>query len=327
MSSLEKLLSPILYVVRHQKKMLATALIAALVFGTLLFPYGDLSDKITELISKNSQNQVFLQFDDLGIGFFPPSLKMSNVVVEAQFLPTALKAGKLYLAPSIAGLLAFSPGFKANIQDVLKGDIQVSYRAGKKLNDTTRLQKVSLDLSQVDLKDLARFLSLPIAPNGSFSAELDSDLDPVFAEQPDATVQFRIDKFSLPTSTVPTMLGPLVVPSTQLSNLRLKGVLKNGELVIEEGQVGAPGDTIHGRFKGKISLRLSRSGNQVRPEFGGYEFKVDLNLDKASEKNFGVFLGFIDTYKTLTGTGSRYALKVSAPNTLVPPTPGPMGTF
>src|SRR6185312_1616968 len=122
----------------------------------LVFPYDDLSDMITELIAQNSQNQVFVQFDDLGIGFFPPSLKMSNVSLDTPILPT-VKAKKLFLAPNIAGLLAFSPGFSASIEDVLKGDIQIDYRSGKKLPNDAREQNVKVSVDKIDLKSLTAF--------------------------------------------------------------------------------------------------------------------------------------------------------------------------
>ena len=327
MSSFEKITTPLIYVFRHQKKVILAAIVAMFVFAVLLFPYDDLADKVTDLISKSSQNQVFLQFDELGLGFFPPALKLSKVVLEAQFLPGTLKASHGTLAPSIAGLLAFKPGFSVSIEDVMKGDVHLTYRAGKKINDSTQLQKVDLTLSKIDLKSLAQFASLPLIPNGQLSADFNADFDTNFAEQPEADLQLQIGKFSLPASTIATVLGPLGLPATALSKIQLKGSLKGGELVIDDGVLGTPGETINGRFKGRIAMRLVRYGSQLQPEFGGYEFKVDLNLDRTSEKNLALFLSFIDKYKTITGTGSRYALKISAPNMQVPPTPGPLGSF
>lgn len=326
MNHVEKILKPFLYVIRHQKKMVAVAFLSALFFFVLFFPYDDLSDLLTELIAKNSQNQIFVQFEDLGIGFLPPSIKMKEVSVDTPLMPT-LKAGSLHLAPSIAGFLAFSPGFSVSLEDFMKGNVSLSYRAGKKINDNVQMQKVVADLSGLDLKSLSRLSGLPVELEGQIFVDIDAQVDPNFVEQPDGEVQIKILKFRLPSSTVPTMLGPASLPNTELKGIDLKGYLKGGELTIDESRIGEKGDTIQGRFKGRMGLRLSRHGGQIVPNFSSYEFKIDLNLDRAAEKNFGVFLSFYDKYKTVTGTGSRYALKLSGPHFQAPPQAAPLGTF
>src|SRR3972149_1286343 len=121
MSSVEKIILPLRYLITQQKKTILVVFISALIFSVTFFPYDNLSDLLTELISKNSQNQVFVHFDKLGGGILPPSIKMNNVSVDAQILPNTLGSGTLRLAPSLAGFLAFSPGFSAAIDDVMKG--------------------------------------------------------------------------------------------------------------------------------------------------------------------------------------------------------------
>lgn len=327
MSFLETIMSFLRFLFGKQKKSMLVVLIAAIIFSVLYFPYDDLSDLITELIAKNSQNQVFVQFDQLGVGFFPPAIKMQNVAVDAQILPNTLKAGTLRLAPSVAGFLAFSPGFSASIEDVMKGDISLTYRAGKKINDSVQLQKIDLGLRKIDLKSLSGFISLPVDLDGAVYVQFDAQVDPDFVEQPDGAIEIRIEKFRLPASTIPTMMGPTTLPNMELSSILLKGQLKGSTLLIEDGSIGGKGETLDGRFKGKVGLRFTRQGSQIVPIWSSYEIKVDLNLDRTSEKNFGIFLSFFDKYKTLTGTGSRYALKLSAPNFQTPPSSSPMGTF
>lgn len=327
MSVLEKISSSLKYLFGKQKKMIFLALIAAVVFAVLNFPYDDLSDLITEMISKKSQNQVFVQFDQLGVGFLPPSIKMENVAVDAQILPNTLKAGTLRLAPSLAGFLAFNPGFTASIEDVMKGNISLTYRAGKKINDSTQLQKIDLGLRKIDLKSLSGFIGLPVDLEGAVYVQFDAQVDPNFVEQPDGEIEIKIEKFRLPASTIPTMMGPTSLPNMELSSLTLKGQLKGSELLIEDGAIGGKGEALNGRFKGKMGLRFVRQGQQIAPQWSNYEVKIDLSLDRTSEKNFGLFLSFFDKYKTLTGTGSRYALKLSSPNFQTPPTSSPVGTF
>ncbi len=323
---LKKIFGPLIYLFTDKKKLIVLVLFLTMVFGILIFPYDDMSDMITALFAKNSHDQVFVQFDDLGIGFLPPSLKMSNVTLDTPVLPT-LKAKKLYLAPNIAGLLAFSPGFSASIEDVLKGDIHFDLRAGKKVSDAVKLQNITLKLKSLDLKSLTGYLQAQVDLEGAIGATIDAAIDPTLVEQPDGEVTLDIDKFRLPTSTVPTMLGPVSLPNTEISHISLKGQLKGGNLDITDGVIGQQGDTINGKIKGRIGLRLIHVGNQVAPEFGAYEFKIDLNFDRAAEKNFGLFLNLFDKYRTVTGAGSRYAFRLSAQNFNVPPNPTALGSW
>jgi hypothetical protein len=123
-------------------------------------------------------------------------------------------------------------------------------------------------------------------------------------------------------------MGPMSMPDVKLSKVKLKGTLKGGEFNIEEGLIGKTGDTLAGRMKGQLGLRFVRMGNQLVPQIGAYKIKVDLNLDRSAEKNFGIFLSFFDKYKTLTGSGARYAMELSGPNFQSPPSIGPIrGSF
>ncbi len=327
MSLVENIISPIRYLFKQQKKAILLALFATVMFVIVFFPYDDLSDLITELIAEKSQNQVFVQFDELGVGFLPPSIKMSNVEVDAQVLPATLKAGTMRLAPSIAGFLAFSPGFSATIEDVMKGDLSLSYRAGKKVNENVQLQKIDLGLEKIDLKSLANFMSLPVNLGGVISAQFEAQIDPNFVEQPDGEVQIRINKFHLAEGTVPTAMGPILLPTMDLSNVSLRGQMRGAELMIDDGTIGGTGEVLNGRFKGKVGLRLIKQGTQVVPVWGAYEIKIDLSLDRTAEKSFGAFLSLYDRYKSLTGTGSRYALLLKAPNSQAIPTASSYSSF
>jgi len=322
----ERILEPIFYVLRNHKKTMLLSLASAGVFTILLFPYGDLSDLITEKIAESSQNQIFLRFDDLGVGILPPSIKMSNVSVASSFLPT-LKAGALYLAPSVTGFLTFKPGFSASIDEVMDGDIHLTYRSGKKVSDRVQMQQVLLELSKIDLKNFSQFASLPVALEGSMNTDLDAQLDPTFIEQPFGDLALHIKKFRLPSSTVPTPIGPTALPSTEFSNIRIKSRLNSGDLVIEEGQFGSSSEPVNGRFKGHVNLRFNRQGSQLVPQWGSYQFKIDFSFNRGAEKDFGIFLSLLDNYKTVTGSGSRYALTLTGNSFYEPPTMTPLGSY
>lgn len=323
---LQKILAPFSYLFREQKKLMALMLLMTFVFAILIFPYEDLSDVISELVAKASQNQVFVQFDDLGLGVLPPSLKMTNVALDTPVLPT-IKAKRLYLSPNLAGLLAFSPGFSAEIDDVLKGQVDIDLRAGKKINDNIRLQTAVIRLKEIDLKALTSFLQAPVDLEGRLGADLAGNVDPTFTEQPDGSITVTISNFHLPPSTIPTPMGPYTPPNIEISNVVLKGTIKAGNFEISEGTFGQTGEPINGRIKGRIAVRLRMMGPQLVPDFGAYELKVDLSFDRTTESNFKLFLSFLDKFRTVTGSGSRYAFRLAGPNFYMPPNPSALGTW
>jgi type II secretion system protein N len=282
------------------------------VFLFVLFPYDDLSDLVTEQVAKATQNQVYLQFDKLGIAALPPSIAMENVSLDSPFAPT-LKIGELFLAPSVAGFLAFKPGFTARVKSILGGDVNFTMKTGKKINDQANFSSLDLELDQVDLKNVSQFANLPLQLEGKLGGDIQGDVDPQFIEQPDVTADIVVGKFNIPAGTVAIPnLGPISIPRIGMKSVTLKGHLVGGEFLIEDGQFGAQGDLITGKVKGKVAVQFRQEGNQVRPIFGQYSLKLDLSLDKGMDKSLGGFYGFLDKYKTVTGNGVRYALTLSA---------------
>src|SRR5690606_12011490 len=91
----------------------------------VMFPVDDLGDVVTEKIAQATNNQIFLQFDRLGLAFLPPALEMEEVAVDTPFFPT-LKASSMTLAPALGRLLTFKPGVSFNAEGLLKGNLSGS---------------------------------------------------------------------------------------------------------------------------------------------------------------------------------------------------------
>lgn len=319
-------ISKLLQQIRQRKKQILFAVMSFIFFVFFLFPFEDLADYITEQIAKNTQNQVFMTFSELGISLLPPGLSFDDVSVDTPVVPT-LKASSLSLAPSIASFLAMKPGFVVKADGLFDGDASLSYKTGKEINDELNMQNITIDISDASLNELANFASLPIPMQGSATADINSEVDPSFGTQPTSDYIVTIQNLKIPASTVPTALGPLALPNVSFQNVNLKGRLVNGELFIEESQIGEASDSIHGRIKGKFALNISRIGTRVVPRFGAYELKLDLNFNRQAESELKLFLGFYDKYRTVTGTGSRYAFQLNGSNFQAPPQDSPLRQF
>lgn len=312
--------------IRERKKQILFAFFAFLFFLVFLFPFEDLSDYITEQIAKNTQNQVFVSFRDLGISLLPVGLSFKDVTVDTPFVPT-LKAGELKLAPSIASFLAFKPGFVANASGLFDGSAQLTYKTGKSEGDAPPMQVIYLEFTKANLAELSKFADSPVPLQGKANVNVSGEVDPTFNSQPSSEFSVRLDPLNIPASTVPTVLGPLNIPSISFAKVNVQGRLVGGELIIEESEIGQPGDAVQGRIKGKFNVTMVRAGQKVMPRFGAYELKLDLNVNREAEKDLGIFLALYDKFKTVTGSGSRYAFQLNGVNLQTPPNAASYSSF
>ncbi len=320
MGALAAIFKPIFYVLREKKKLLLLVLVAALFFAVLIFPYDDLSDL---LMAQSAAHGVYLEFRSMGLSFFPPSLRLNKVSVDVAMLPT-INAGEIYLAPSLMGLLTFSPGFSASVDNFLRGSLYVNYRLGHKI-DHVRMQTIALSLDGLDLKDLSKFAQLPVTMEGRIQGDVAGSFDPTFTNQPSGSASIQINNLHIPAAMVPALMA-LTLPDMRISQVNLNSTLSGGQLDITDGVIGKPGDNVHGRIKGTMQLQINNQAGFVYTNVGPYQFNIDLTLDSSIEKNFGAMLSLLnfDQYRTMTADGTRYALKLSGTGSGSPPTPSPL---
>jgi type II secretion system protein N len=297
----------------------ALMFVSAGVFIVLLFPFDDLGDLVSTQVSQVTRNQVFVQFDRLSLSTFPsPGIAMNGVYLEARGLPP-LKADELIVSPAISALFTQKPAGSVTAHGFMRGDLQASLQGAGKSENGAERQKIVIQAKSLSLAELRDALQMPIPMKGqlNFNTQMTADLS--FAEQPDAEIEIRIDKFELPTSNVQTAMGPITLPELKLSSVELKGHLSNGKLQIENGQIGKAGDEVRGTVKGSLDLQIQNHGAGIGPAIGGYNFEINLDMKKSFQDRAALFLSFVDQFKTPTAEGSHYGFKLSAANTMIPP--------
>lgn len=314
-------------VVKYHKKKILVALLSLLFFSVVLFPYDDLADVITVQVAKLSNNQVFLQFEHLGLDVIPaPGLNLEQVEVSTPSLPP-LKADELTLSPSIAGLLTFKPGFVARAKGFLEGDITLNFKSGDKIEEGVYRQDIDLSVGSLELSALKDLIELPVTLKGKANLQTSLVVDPTYRDQPDGELELSTGKISLPPSTVPTYYGPLSLPAFHWSQVKLKGRLSAGKLYIEMAEIGDAKDSFNGQVKGSISMSMAPGPGGMTPKFGAYELKLKLNVDKTAQDSLSLFLGILDGYKKQTLKGASYEVKISGTQFGVNPSISPLTTF
>jgi type II secretion system protein N len=315
----KKIFDAIFNIFRFHKKKIGVILLATLIFAILLFPYSDLGDLLTAKISELTNNQLYLQFGDLGLNLFPqPGLEMRNVSVETPLIPP-ISVDTLTVAPSLTGLISFRPGVSARATGFLGGTISVSTRGGSKTEAGTRKQVISLSTSRTNISQMAKFMQLSVPLKGQLDLDANATVDPVFNEQPSGHVSLSIDKFEVVAGSVATAMGPLSLPQLNLSHVVLSGRLEEGRFTIEDGKLGDGKDELVGKIKGDVMMRVDRRGAQPAFTTGLYNLEFDFVVKPSLVQKATLFLSFLDSYKQPTSGGTRYAFRVSGSDFSAPP--------
>lgn len=290
-------------------------LASAILFIFVFFPFDDLSDLVTIQVSKLTQNQIYLQFDGLDLNIIPAGIDLQKVYLETPFTP-GIQADSLNLTPSIFGLIMQKPSGSISARGIFKGDLDVSISSGSATENGVARQKIIINAAQLNLAEIKSLLNLPYNLKGKANLDSTIQADLNMQEQPEADIVLNIDQFELPNLNVNTPMGPLLLPDFKFQKIQFKGKLTDGRLNIEEATLGDAKDDLSGKIKGNLILNLN---NRMTPEFGAYSFELDLSASASFQDKAGLFLSFLDAYKTPQGPRARYALKVTGQNFMAPP--------
>ncbi|MFP5519202.1 MAG: type II secretion system protein GspN [Bdellovibrionia bacterium] len=298
---------------------IALSLASLFAFLFLLFPFDELTDLISSQVSKATQNQVYLQFDELDLSLLPtPEVEMGQIRLETRALPT-VQIQNLLVAPSLSALLYQQPYGNVIAQGILDGTIRVQMSKGTDSGNGLARQRVQLQAEKLNLKDLRELAKLPILLKGRMNFEGQALADLSFQEQPEMDINLTIQQFEIPPSNVNTPMGPLTLPDLRLSQVSIKGKLSGGSLNIESGTLGNANDELSGSIRGSIRMNLQNMNGSIKPQFGGYDLTLDLSAKKSFQDKAGLFLGFVDSYKRPTADGAQYRFKIVTNNPQMPP--------
>lgn len=311
-----------LHALLNSKLKIFVMLVSLVFFLFALFPVNDLGDLVSTQVARVTGNKLFLQFEELKMSLFPtPGMKFEQVYVEAAGVP-GVSAAEIKFAPSIGGLIAQKPYGSVSAKGLFKGDVQIHVKSGTRTDTGVERQKIEINAQKLSLQELRNVARLPVLLKGNLDFESTALVDLTFSEQPDMDVSLSISQFELPPANVMTPMGPITMPDLKLSSVEIKGRLTGGRLIIESGQIGRENDELRGSITGNLDLRLISNRGVINPVVGGYDFKIDLRAKRNFQDRAALFLSFIDSYKTTTPDGSQYKFRVSAANTMVPPTIG-----
>ena len=307
-----------------QKFKILFTLVFTLVFVFLLFPFKDLNDFVSGQVSNLTQNNVYLQFEDMHINPLTTSISLDGVLVETSTIE-GLNVNSISASPSMAALFKRQPGGKLVAEGLFGGHAEIKLTPLETLESGALKANLDVTTENISLKSLRDTLKIQIPLAGSMDINASVTADMSFKEQPDGEVAIVIDNFEMPGSSINSPnFGSIALPEIKFKQVDVKGKLSNGKLVIENAKLGNPSDDLSGTLKGDIAVTIQNIGGTARPMLGAYNFNVDLVAKPAFVQRASFFLSFIDQYKKEEKGSSRYRLKLQAASTELPPSIQPL---
>ncbi len=321
--ALRKMITAIANVFKYHKAKVGLVILSTLLIGVMIFPYDDLGDLVSSLVSKGSGNQVYLKFSNLGIDLFPsPGLSLKDVEMDTP-VATGIKAGELSISPSIPSLLMFKAGGTARLTDFLNGNFILGFQGRNSVTATDGSGHYEISAESLDVAQVTKVMDIDFPLRGRISLEAEGDVDATFAEPARAEFDLTAEKLQmLPMMFNIPQFGPMNLPGVLFSQVGIKGRFLpqdressrnqvNQDLILEEVVLGADRDPIQGRVRGKLEVRMMTGGGGVRPILDTYDLRIQITAKPAAQKDFGLYLSFLDKHKKETAAGSVYTFRVA----------------
>jgi len=316
----------------RNKLFLLVIMVSAFIFTLWSFPFNDLSDAVTSMVARGTNNQVYVQAKQLNIHLVPqPAVSADGLKVETSFPPIEAKWAKvtpglfsiLFSLPTIISAANGNPeaqravGSKISLnvdaEGVMGGTVDLALGSGSKGEGGGERQRVTLNVDSVNLKEVGNWADLPVTLNGRASFGTDLQFSADMQEQPEGEYQLKVSKFEMPAGTIQVPMGeasmPVAVPKLTLADVTLRGRMVGGQMIIEEGRFGQSQDPLSGRIKGQVAVRVLPNGMS---QFGAYNFTVDLSTSASVQKDLGIaFLLFDSAKEPQANGGAKYLFKAS----------------
>lgn len=306
---MDKVINFFRFLLKHKWKIVFT-LFCSIFFLIILFPFNDLNELVTGEVAKATQNRVYLQFDEMNLNPFGPTLNLEKVTVETPQTPT-LNIDEIKASPSVLSLIQRKVGGEVSVIGFLKGQLRIKASPAGKTETGQDKTKIELTGQKLSLKDIRELASLPVALSGQLVLNTTAITDLTFSEQPEADLNLVIDRFEMPSSSVSLGdMGKINVPEVKLSQVELKGKLNNGKFTIESGRLGNAKDEFFGTIRGSLGLSFINMNGQVVPNFSTYDLNIDLKANSQFKERAKFFLSFLDGYKTEQADGSQYKFRL-----------------
>lgn len=291
-------------------------ILSALVFLYLLFPFRDLSDFFAKQVLEGTGNQVYLEFEDLGVGVIPsPSVTMSQAKVSLTSFPIKnLKADEISAGAALYEVFAQVSFLKfmsrssywASARGLWGGEVNLATSQGKKTEDGSAPMNVEIVAEKLSLEQVKKAFDLPSPIAGDLNLESNLKLETPMRGLPESDFNLTVNKFKMAPWTyyVELMGGARTannLPGMSLENILLKGRTENSKLFLDEVQLGKSGEALFGKMKGNIEF--SSMGRMIPTRV---QMTFDLRVLKSREQDFNDLLSGFRSFQKSSPSEPQY---------------------
>ena len=289
----------------------------SVLFIFFLFPLNELSDLASQNISKITQNQFHVEFETLKLNLFSDfGIQLGNIYFETPHTsPQTIT--ELLALPSFSSILYKKPQGKMKLKGLLKGDVEIEITKHKEDNSSEKKIErhlISVEAARVDLKELKRFLFLPVNFSGrlDLSSKIIANLE--IQEPPEIQeLLLNIKNFELAQTTFEQPGGiPIDIPGIKLSEVIIKGRFFDNKLLISEMKIGKDSDEVLGALNGDINF-TSIGRNNAFPMVNKYDINLDLKMKKSFYDKIYLTLSVFNAgpfFRPISG-GFQFKTKIS----------------
>lgn len=312
--------------VKQALGVLVLILIAALVFGVMIFPYGDLSGLLSKTALENGN--VWIQSRDLRLSLFPtPGVEATGVTIE----PTGagpikiLELERLTVRPLLSALLAFKQGLSVSGTGLWDGSFAASATmnsAAKEAppNSIGQLAITGFEVKDVSVDRLAQeFIKLGVKLNaklGIDTASLVMDLvqvgPQVVPQNPLGDINVTLDNLGPFSNASLGAFGDLAFPPVKISKAVLNLKADKTRLQIRNGTIGSGKDPIQGRVLGDVALQFTPAGANL----GSFVYCLELTFAEAflkatrEELKSTILEDFLNSYRLASSQGGNITIGI-----------------
>ena len=309
------LTQPISNLLRYHKLKILVMIISTIIFFVLLFPFSDISLFVSNFIARSTRNQVVLQFEDLALKLLPfPGFQMSQVVVTTPFV-SGLKVNKMIITPAASSIFG-KIGATAQLSGVMGGDLQFFVKVLEQNDQGDIKLDTYIRTQSISIQELLQIVFPELNIDGLLHFRAEGQLDSSFEVQPDFKLQTQAQSLKLQALSVPTPIGPFPVPAISLKGITLKANLKEGQLQIENLELGQEGDDIVGQINGFVDLQIRERMNRTQFLPGNYNLACRLMFKSHLENHFKALLNVLDLSQHKKG--DTYSFRITGSPSQVP---------
>ena len=289
--------------IKSYRNHIALVLLFTLLIVGIRFPWSESTEKIVRNIKTKIQLPMHIDFKKVNLHLFPPGLSFHEVQLNNNLFNETLSLDTLNLSLALKKWLAFYPGYQFLLQKEKSKLLITFWTQKKKVNKTKKLyQYFDGTIPFLDLSHL-KALSKNIQADGEVLLDFSLHFDKDNLSTLSGLISSEGSKIKFQKFYITTPIGPLRLPNIKWKKFMIKLRFSNGQIIIDQFQLGVPEDSFYVQLRGYIAFSFFR-----RFKIESYDMQTRIDTDQSFRLD--VLDLMLANTKTETQKGYRYQARI-----------------